>query len=135
MLGEIDVLVCGNSDPGTSGLLSPYAKIKGLYFNDDDEPDDFYYTLTNDIEEICKKDGINFVRCEFDNARDFYNALKAMDKFTNDSIKISGTSREGEYDIVLTKEADLDDKTKPSYKSEVVEVIEADSSTKKEAKK
>ena len=30
-LGRLDILVCGNSDPGTSGLLSPFGDINGFY--------------------------------------------------------------------------------------------------------
>ena len=125
MLGEIDILVCGNSDPGTSGLLSPFAKIDGLYFDESDEPDEFFYNLTKELEKKAKKKGVSFIQCEFDNPRDYYKTLKALQDYTDDSITVSGTSREGLYDIVLTEEADMDDTTKPVYKSTEIGKVEA----------
>ena len=106
MLTEIDVLVCGNSDPGTSGVLSPFAKIDGLYFDPSEEPADFYFQLMKDLKEINKKNGIQFVTCEFDNAHDFYEALKSMEKYADDNITISGTSKEGVYEMVINEDSD-----------------------------
>lgn len=113
MLGQIDVLVCGNSDPGTSGLLSPFAKIDGLYFDPSEEPDDFYFSLINDLKEKYKDKNIKFISCEFDNPHDFYEAMKDMEKYANDNISISGTSREGVYEMVINEDSDMDDQTKP----------------------
>lgn len=114
MLGNIDILVCGNSDPGTSGVLSPFAKIDGLYFNSSDEPDEFYYNLTRDLEEKCKQDGRLYIKMDFESAHDYYEMLEKMIKFTEGSIKISGTSREGHYELVINEDSDMDDPTKPS---------------------
>lgn len=112
MLGQIDVLVCGNSDPGLSGLLSPYAKIDGLYFDPQPEPDNFYYDLIKDLDEKFKGSNIKYIKCEFDNAEDFYKALSDMEKI-NDKITINATSREGKYDMIINEEGDMDDLTKP----------------------
>ena len=113
MLGQIDVLVCGNSDPGTSGLLSPFAKIDGLYFDPSDEPDDFYYSIMNDLKEKYKDKHINYISCEFDNPQDFYKALHDMEKYCDENISIYGTSREGVYEMVINEDSDMDDQTKP----------------------
>ena len=122
MLGEIDILVCGNSDPGTSGLLSPFAKIQGLYFNNEDEPDEFYYNLMKELSKKYKKEGIKFIQCEFDSANDFYTALKELQNYTLDHVQVSGTSREGRYEIVINDDTDLDDQTKtPSKEKEAKE--------------
>jgi hypothetical protein len=115
-LGYIDILVCGNSDPGTSGLLSPFSDMNGLYFDDDNEPDDFGYRLNKDLEDIFKEKGVQFIKLDFDNKDDYYNALVSMQKFTNDNINVSGTSREGHYEIVV----DSDD-------TEVLEEAKAES--------
>lgn len=106
--------ITGNSDPGTSGLLSPFAKIDGLYFNSDDEPHDFYYKLTNDLKEKFKDTNIKYIHCEFDNPQDYYKALKDMQKYTDENIKVSGTSRESRYELVINEDSDMDDQTKPS---------------------
>jgi hypothetical protein len=42
-IGRIDINVCGNSDPGTSGLITPFCKTDGLYFTNKYEPEDFKY--------------------------------------------------------------------------------------------
>ena len=114
-LGEIDVLVCGNSDPGTSGLLSPFAKINGLYFNDDEEPHDFYYQLMKDLEEKYEKDDkITYIKCDFETEKDCYNALMDMQKYADENISICGTSREGHYELVINEGTNMDDLSKPT---------------------
>lgn len=105
-------------------MLSPFAKIKGLYFNNDDEPDSFFYDLTKELKEKCKKNGVEFVSCEFDNPNDYYNMLKALDDYTDEKIKVYATSKEGQYDVVLMEDSDMDDNTKPSYKTAEVGVID-----------
>lgn len=109
MLSEIDILVCGNSDPGTSGSLSPFAKIDGLYFDPSPEPNDFYFNLIKDIEKKYKKEGKIFIRCEFDDPNEYYNALYSMNKFSEDNIKIYGTSRENQYELIVNESNDMDD--------------------------
>lgn len=129
MLGEIDVLVCGNSDPGTSGLLSPFAKIDGLYFDQSDEVDNFYYDLMKDISKKYENKHVKFIQCKFDNSHDFYKALYDMEKITHDDVTVYGTSREGQYELVVNEEGDMDDQTKPQTvslrkkKNDPVEVV------------
>lgn len=113
MLGNIDIIVCGNSDPGTSRTLSPFAKIEGLHFDPSIEPSDFYYNIVKDINKISKDHGEISITCEFDNPRDFYNYINELSKFNNDNIRIYGTSREGHYDVVMGRKIDMDDSSKP----------------------
>lgn len=110
---EIQRITNLNSDPGTSGLLSPFAKIDGLYFDPSDEPDDFYYSIMNDLKEKYKDKHINYISCEFDNPQDFYEALHDMEKYCDENISIYGTSREGVYEMVINEDSDMDDQTKP----------------------
>ena len=91
---------------GTSGLLSPFANIKGLSFNEKEEPHDFYYQLTKDLEERYKDKGITYIKLEFENADDFYNAMTDMQKFCDENISISGTSRTGRYEMIINEEGD-----------------------------
>ena len=103
-----------NSDPGTSGLLSPFAKIDGLYFNSEEEPNDFYYQLVQDLEQLFKEDGYTVIHCEFDSPESFYAGLEALEHYASEHIHVSGTSREGRYEVVINEEGDMDDPTKPS---------------------
>ena len=50
---------------------------------------------------------------EFDNPTDFYKYISELEKFNNENISISGTSREGHYDVVLGRTIDMDDSSKP----------------------
>lgn len=110
-LGNLDILVCGNSDPGTSGLLSPFGKISGLYFDDSDEKNNFSYEFQKDLEEIEKTRGIAYIKLDFDSENDFYNAMMNMQQYVNDNVKLYGTSKEGHYEIVVESESDLEDET------------------------
>ena len=103
-----------NSDPGTSGVLSPYAKIDGLYFNPETEPDNFYYDLIEDVERILEEKGYTVLKCQYDNPDDMYNTLYEMEKkYYYDDISISGTSVTDSYELVINTESDMDDTTKP----------------------
>lgn len=113
MLGNIDIIVCGNSDPGTSRTLSPFAKIQGLHFDASIEPSDFYYRISKEVNDKCKRNGDISVMVEFDNPTDFYKYISELEKFNNENISISGTSREGHYDVVLGRTIDMDDSSKP----------------------
>ena len=99
---------------GTSGLLSPFAKIDGLYFNPEDEAYDFYYKLMHDIKELNEDSKIHYITMDYENPKDFYDALKAMQDFTKDNIKVYGTSRADKYEFVINEDSDMDDTTKPS---------------------
>ena len=96
-------------------MLSPFAKINGLYFNNDEEPHDFYYNLMKELEEKYEKDkNITYIKCDFESEKDFYKALKDMEKYANDNISVSGTSREGHYELVINEDTNMDDLTKPT---------------------
>lgn len=48
-IGKIDINVCGNSDPGRSGLLTPFCKTNNLFFNDEYEPQSAYDEYIDDL--------------------------------------------------------------------------------------
>ena len=55
-IGRFDLNVCGSSDPGTTGVLTPYCKTEGLYFNaTNSEPQSFRYELEKDIFDYHTK--------------------------------------------------------------------------------
>ena len=97
--------------PGTSGLLSPFSDMKGLYFDEAEEPDDFLFRLNKDLEKIYDKKGINYIKLDFENKDDFYSALVDMQKFNRVNIRVSGTSREGLYEVVIDKDPSEDETT------------------------
>ena len=111
-LGRLDVLVCGSSDPGTSGLISPFGDISGFYFDDSEEKNNFTYLFQKDLAEELKKSNPNivYIKLDFDSETDFYNALLDMQKYIKDNVKMFGTSREGHYEILIS---DCDDISVP----------------------
>ena len=98
-----------------------------LYFDDSMEPSDFYYNLAQELREKYKKEGVKYITFEYDNPEEFYKALVSFDKYADDSITISGTSRKGTYDIVISDEVDVDSDDAPS--------IVADAKKKKKSEK
>lgn len=103
-LGRLDILVCGNSDPGTSGLISPFADINGFYFDDREEKNNFMYLFQKDLAEELKKTNpnIKYIKIDFESESDFYSTLLNMENFIKDNIKLYGTSREGHYEILVS---------------------------------
>ena len=108
-LGNLDVLVCGNSDPGTSGLLSPFGNIDGLYFDGSDEKDNFMYEFQKDLAEIEKQQGIEYIKLDFDSENDFYNALMEMQNYAKENTMFYGTSKSGHCEVVIESEKSDDD--------------------------
>ena len=102
----------GNSDPGTSGTLSPYTDMKGFYFDDSDEPDDYKFDFIARAKELLKEDNVDHILINFETKEDYYKVLKDLREFTENNIKISETSRVKEYEIVLENEEDMEEKTR-----------------------
>lgn len=71
-----------------------------------------------DIEDRCWEKGIQYIHCDFESANDFYNALTSIQKYVDDSINVSGTSREGHYEIIIDGEVDIDESKKPGETKE-----------------
>lgn len=73
-LGVIDINTSGNSDPGTSGILTPFSKqIYGLQFTEDNEPEDGAYMLETEINNHLNETlGDNFVNIHYDDSDDYY---------------------------------------------------------------
>ena len=94
-----------NIMPGTSGVLSPFGKINGLYFNDSREPDDYMYNFKQDISKIMKEDGVEYVEILADNKEQYYEILDKLSEFNN-NITISGTSKNKEIIIIENDDKD-----------------------------
>ena len=97
---------------GTSGVLSPYSEMDGLYFDGSPEPDDFMWVFHKAVNEVAKNRGIQMITIDFDTKEDYYNALDDLQGFTADHVSITTTSRENDTSISIVKEpfVDLDDR-------------------------
>lgn len=106
-LGNIDLLVCGNSDPGTSGVLSPFGKIDGLYFDNSSEPDDFMYDLSRDIKRIMEEEGATYLEFKADNKEDFHKILNTINTMNDGLLSVKGTSKD-KYTVIVENPDDVD---------------------------
>lgn len=124
------------SDPGTSGLISPYSKIKGLNFDDSMEPDDFRFNYLKSIKEILDEEGIDYVDIEFKDKDEFYSILKNIDDFNKENIKVTFEKRQKDYDVIETvEEEDLEETLSFSAAKREEERKKAEKKAEKEKKK
>ena len=97
---------------GTSGILSPFAKIEpgSLYFNDEDDPYTFYYNLVQDLTKKFKDKGKIYIKLNYKNPKDFYDAMKQMEDMSDKGIEVYGTSTVDRYEVIINENTDIDDK-------------------------
>lgn len=99
--------------PGTSGVLSPFGKIEGLYFNNSKEPESFEFDFKKDISKIMEEDGTEYIEIKADNEEDYAKILDNLLEFNKDCIKVSGTSKDN-YTLIVEEFKDLDSSTTTS---------------------
>lgn len=92
--------------PGTSGVLSPFCKIKGLTFNESVEPDNFMYEYYKDLQDELDSENCVFVNIDTDDKEEYYDFLRQMHKFNQDQIVID-TKLKNEDEIIF-EESELD---------------------------
>ena len=84
-----DILVCGNSDPGTSMLLSPWSEIKGFNFDPKPETDHFFYEFKKDMEEKNweknEPDKFDYVRIESNSKERYFDVLNKLAEISADT--------------------------------------------------
>jgi hypothetical protein len=105
-IGFIDLDVCSSSDPGRSGVLSPFSNMKSLYFNEEQEPNDTMYDLVGLINNILDKDNEATIKINAKDKTEYYNIMgKINDLF--DTCNVYVTSK----DEILIKNngCELDD--------------------------
>lgn len=100
--------ITGNSDPGTSGILSPFSKISGLYFNDENEPDNFMFEFKKDIERILAGKGIEYIDIKVDNKEDYFKIMNNLSTFNNEKIRMFWRT-EDNYNMTLSTVEEVED--------------------------
>ena len=75
-----------------------------MYFNPEDEVDDFEYRLSKDLERIYKEKGITYIKLDFDNKDDYYKDYKILPY--KDIIIFKGSDTPLVWDIPFTFEKD-----------------------------
>jgi len=105
-VGLTDLTVCSSSDPGRSGVISPFCKLDSLYFSEEYEPDDVMYNLNNKISEIMKNEDNTVVRLNCENKEQFYRVLSEIEKLESQcNVYVTSTD-----DVIIDNVGDaLDD--------------------------
>lgn len=78
-IGKIDISVCGNSDPGTTGSLTPMAKTNGLYFTEVHEPESFGYEFSKRIESYDETDMDVYIDVSKLGEEEYYDTMEKLD--------------------------------------------------------
>ena len=81
----------------------------GLYFDGSPEPDDFMWIFHNAVKEVAENRGIKMITIDFDNKEDYYHALDDLQGFTDDRVRICGTSKANDTSIIIEPDMDLDE--------------------------
>ena len=106
MIGRFDLVVCGNSDPGTSGILSPFVKMNGSYFDPKDEPDDFIFDFIQSCNKVFEEDGATVLQVQFSSHDDYYKVMNNAREFSKNNFKVFGVSYDSP-EIIIQKEEDM----------------------------
>ena len=105
-IGQFDLLTCGNSDPGTSGILSPFSKIDGLYFNTDGEPDSFLVDFVKDINRVLRNEKETVLEIEFENEDEYYAIMNNIERFLDEDIRVFSVDRDKPA-VIFEREPDM----------------------------
>ena len=103
MIGRFDLVVCGNSDPGTSGILSPFADMNGSYFDPKDEPDDFIFEFMDECNKVLEEQGAEVLKIQFNSHDDYYRVMNEAREFSKNNFRVYGVSYDSP-EIIIQKE-------------------------------
>jgi hypothetical protein len=101
--------------PGTSGVLSPFSKIQGLYFDESKEPDDFMYDFKNDMDRILSSEDVEHIQITTETKEDYYRLLDELQKFNKDSMTVYGVSKD-KCTVIVENEENSTESTDTSSK-------------------
>lgn len=80
--------------------------MEGLHFNNDPEPDGFLFEFMDDIKDMMKKHGKEYVEVEFDSPEEYYEVMNHINEFTKNNISCYGVSKDAPV-VVFTQEDEL----------------------------
>ena len=77
-VGRIDLNVVGNSDPGATGILTPFIQTHGLNISDKKEPESRQFELMKIIEEAVKNEYEYIENFGIETFDDYYELINKM---------------------------------------------------------
>ena len=94
-IGRIDLNVAGNSDPGTSGVITPFCKTYGMYFSDKPEPQTGKFEIDKLIEEFDIAEGKHVETLNINTIDEYYSLMDKC-KEVNSTASINKVHKETE---------------------------------------
>lgn len=82
-VGRIDLNVVGNSDPGATGVLTPFIKTHGLNISDKKEPESKQFELLQIIEEAVKNEYEYIEHFGIETYEDYYEMINKIYETTS----------------------------------------------------
>lgn len=82
-IGRIDLNVTGNSDPGGTGILTPFIKTNGLFISDKKEPESKQFELIQSIEEALQNEYDYIDNMGIESYEDYSNIISKIFTDTN----------------------------------------------------
>ena len=82
-IGRIDLNVTGNSDPGGTGILTPFIKTNGLFISDKKEPESKQFELIQSIEEALQNEYDYIDNMGISSYEDYSNIINKIFTDTN----------------------------------------------------
>jgi hypothetical protein len=65
------------------------------------------YSFKNDVANIMKNENVQYIEIHADNKEDYYRIIDELTEFTDNSITISGTSKDP-LNVIIEKPVELD---------------------------
>lgn len=103
MLSFIDISDSSSSDPGRSGSLTPYNKLDSFYFDNSLYENEMHYKIHQLLNEYPLDDEYEELIIKCDNEKEYNNTLDALFKYSENKIKISGTTLDP-FEIIIEKD-------------------------------
>ena len=86
-IGKVDINVFGNSDPGTSGMLTPFCKTPNMYFSDKNEPENGAWDMAQDRLDVLEQEGYHVERMGLDTPEKYYGVEDKSKDVTLETYK------------------------------------------------
>ena len=103
MLGVLDIASTSSSQPGQSGVLSPYCQMKSLYFDDSLYENEMHYKIAKYLDEMPLGDDAEEIVIKCDNEQEYNSVLDALFRAAEHKLKISGVSN-NPLEIIVEKD-------------------------------
>lgn len=108
-LGKIDINVCGTSDPGSSGVITPFCKTDGLYFDGSFESEGSIFDFEKEANQYHSERSDKMVVNLYSKSNDVSDLFKIKETMANTMKEISIKKVSYKDNLIINIELDEDD--------------------------